>query len=170
MKTQRWLTEPISNLLVQLRSLINEVTDQQYIQKIELLSNATIGQHIRHIIEFFLELNGGYQKGRVSYDERKRDYEIETSRVCALTKLEAIISSLEKDNVDLLLVADFGIENEVLGSVTTNYNRELVYNLEHTIHHMALLRIGVKVVSTISLPEDFGLAASTIKHRTLCAQ
>ncbi len=45
-----------------------------------------------------------------------------------------------------------------------------MYTLEHTIHHMALLRIAVYAVSTIELPEDFGVAGSTIKHKKEWAQ
>jgi hypothetical protein len=51
----------------------------------------------------------------------------------------------------------------------TNYYREMAYNLEHTIHHMALIRTGINDVSRISVPENFGVAISTMKYRKQCA-
>ena len=54
--------------------------------------------------------------------------------------------------------------------ISTNFYREIAYNLEHTIHHMALIRVGISEVSNIRLPEDFGIATSTVKHRKQCAQ
>jgi len=54
--------------------------------------------------------------------------------------------------------------------VETNYYRELIYNLEHTIHHMALIKVGINEVSCIAVPEGFGIATSTIKFRRSCAQ
>jgi len=164
------VTAPLAGLLMQLQDLLERLTDEQYVRPIKLLSNATLGQHTRHIIEFFQELNTGYISGKVNYDKRKRDYRIETSRSCAIDSLTRVISLLEKKDRKLILSIDYSNDNEEPGTVETNYSRELVYNLEHTVHHMALLRIGVNAVSTIMLPEEFGVAISTLKHRNACAQ
>ncbi len=164
------VTAPLTGLLMQLQDLLETLSDEQYVRQIKLLSNATLGQHTRHIIEFFQELNAGYTSGKVNYDKRKRDYRIETSRSCAIDSLTRVISLLDKEDRRLTLTIDYSNDTEELGSVETNYSRELVYNLEHTVHHMALLRIGVNAVSTIVLPGEFGVAISTLKHRNACVQ
>jgi hypothetical protein len=81
--------------------------------------------------------------------------------------LRGLTVFLNNPDKTLVLVGDFG---GVITEVFTNFQRELVYNLEHTVHHMALLRIAVNQVSSIPLPEDFGIAMSTIKYRKACAQ
>ena len=49
--------------------------------------------------------------------------------------------------------------------VPTNEERELVYNIEHAIHHMAIIRIGIENdFPHAHLPDKFGFAYSTIKH------
>ena len=56
--------------------------------------------------------------------------------------------------------------------ILTTFERELMYNIEHTIHHLAIIKIAIRLVAPhIRLPDNFGVAASTIKHRdSLCAQ
>lgn len=156
------LSSPILNLLEQLQLVITALSDQQYTSASPLLSNATIGQHTRHIIEFFIALDNGYETGLVNYDKRKRDYSIESDRHVAVFQLYNISKLLDRPDKDLLLVAEF--DNSV--TIKTNYQRELLYNLEHIVHHMALMRVAI----TIPLPESFGVAASTLKFRKVCVQ
>jgi hypothetical protein len=54
----------------------------------------------------------------------------------------------------------------------SNIERELMYNIEHTIHHLAIIKIGLNAVAPqIALSEHFGVAPSTIRHKqNICAQ
>jgi hypothetical protein len=164
------LKHPIADLLEQLQFVIEELSDDQYTAPVSLLSNATIGQHARHIIEFFLELDKGYYDGVVNYDQRKRDHQIESNRYFAIQKLNEIKTSLSNADKNLLLSIELNAGENAAIEIKTNYFRELIYNLEHTVHHMALMRIAIASVSDILLPEKFGVAASTIKFRNACAQ
>jgi hypothetical protein len=50
-------------------------------------------------------------------------------------------------------------------TIDTNYLRELSYNIEHAVHHMAIMKIGLKEVAAyVPLPDDFGIAVSTLRH------
>lgn len=164
------LQRPITVLIEQLQQSMENLTDDQYCQRSVLLSEASIGQHLRHVIEFFLELNKGYETSLVNYDHRKRDHQIETNRLFAIEKLQEIVEFLDKPDKELTLAASFPLQHSGQLVFQTNYYRELLYNLEHTVHHMALIRIGIEAVSAIRLPVHFGVAESTLQSRNACAQ
>ena len=164
------LKKPIQNVFEQLCESLRQISNDEYKMPSPALSNATIGHHVRHIIELFLCLEQGYVSGMVNYEKRKRDCRIETNKDFAMDLMFDIFNNLEQPNKDLILEAADYCEDINLFSVPSNYYRELAYNLEHTIHHMALIRVGVNEVSTIQLPQEFGVAYSTIKFRQQCAQ
>jgi hypothetical protein len=164
------LKQPIENVFIQLNDVLDQLTDNEYIQPSRILFNATIGQHVRHIIELFQCLQNGYAEGVVNYEKRKRDYRIESDRGVAASLLRKIYRNLNKPNKHISLEAEDYNETVETVVIPSNYYREIAYNLEHTIHHMALIRVGINEVSAITLPDEFGVAYSTIKFRQLCAQ
>jgi hypothetical protein len=164
------LQQAVNNIFVQLSDSLNQLSSEQYIQPCKTLFNNTIGQHVRHIIELFQCLENGYEAGIVNYEKRKRDTEIETDKELAGRLLLDIHRGLSRDNKVLTLEACYDDHINQAINIETNYHREIAYNLEHTIHHMALIRVGITEISTIQLPDDFGVASSTVKYRKQCAQ
>lgn len=163
------LEKTIQNVLTQLSDSLLQLTNAEYSQPVKILSSATIGQHVRHVVELFICLYNGYETGTVNYEKRKRDKRIEIDKDFAIELMQMITNNLAKDNRNLKLEAGYD-DHFVPVAVPTNYYREIIYNLEHTVHHMALIRVGITEVSTITLPEGFGVASSTIKYRKECAQ
>lgn len=164
------LQQAVNNVFVQLAETITQLTPSQYIQPCTNLVNNTIGQHVRHIIELFQCLENGYPEDNVNYEKRKRDVNIETNKDLALELLQTIYTNINRADKPLTLFASYDEHSAEPIAIPTNYYREIAYNLEHTIHHMALIRVGINEVSDIKLPEDFGVASSTVKHRKQCAQ
>jgi len=164
------LQKAIQNVFVQLTASLELLTDSQYVYQSQILSNATVGQHVRHIIEMFICLEDGYPDGIVNYEKRKRDVLIETRREIAISLLKTIYEGLNKENKSLVLQGSYNEDSSELIEFGTNYFREIAYNLEHTIHHMALIKVGIREVSDIEIPDGFGVASSTIKFRKECAQ
>lgn len=160
----------IDNSFVQLRQILDQLTEAEYTQPGNVLFGASIGQHVRHIIELYICLFNGYETGTVNYEHRKRDTRIETDKDFAAELMEMICNNIDQPNKSLLLDSSYDELSADFISVETNYVRELIYNLEHTVHHMALIRVGIKEVSAIAIPEGFGVATSTIKYRRSCAQ
>jgi hypothetical protein len=164
------MEKSIALLFEQLTESVANVTNEQYCMPLAVLSHATIGQHLRHIIEFFQELDHGYEMGLINYDSRKRNHRIENESQFAVQNLRRIADGLHRPDKDLVLTASLSGETNCQCECKTNYNRELLYNLEHTVHHMAFIRMGIEAITNIHLPVGFGVAESTMQSRKTCVQ
>lgn len=160
----------IKQVFVQLTGTLEQINQEQYARPCATLSNVTIGQHVRHIIELFQCLEQGYDNNVVNYEKRKRDIAIETDKHLAIRLINGIYENLDRPDKVMTLVNCYDEISPDPIMIATNYYREVAYNLEHTIHHMALIRIGINEVSDITLPETFGVAPSTTKYKKACAQ
>lgn len=147
--------------------LLRQLTNAELTTKNLKLSQATIGEHIRHSIELLDCLLSNYEIGIVNYDVRQREIKIQTDINYAITILENQVKNIEKPNKSLSLVHCSFSESELL---PTNYYRELLYNLEHSIHHQALIKVALFSFPHIKISDSFGVAPSTLAYRKECAQ
>lgn len=152
---------------IQIITLLNQLEETEYTYCHIELSNATIGEHTRHIIEMYDSLLKSYATKVVNYDKRERNTAIQTNKKVALNAINKILQNIDLENIEMTL--EQGID-EITFQVKTNYFRELLYNLEHSIHHQALIKVAVLKDKNIQLCSEFGIAKSTIEYRTQCAQ
>lgn len=164
------LQNAVRRVFVMLTDSLDRVEEEKYSYSCANLSGSTIGQHVRHIIEMFQRLELGYQTGEVNYDNRKRDRQIETDKTHATRLIDDIIQQIQKEDKDLSLVNYPDEEPAEPERISTSYFREIVYNLEHTIHHMALIRVGLREIGGIPVDDSYGVSSSTIKFRKQCVQ
>ena len=74
-------------------SLLEQLTGPQaYTAPCAELSNASIGEHTRHVIELYQCLLAGYEKGEVNYDARKRNKLYENDRAEAIATGNPMVS------------------------------------------------------------------------------
>jgi hypothetical protein len=155
------------NILTQLSDLVHQLSEQDFIRPIDSLGRSTIGQHLRHTMEFFICLEQGFEAGLINYDKRAHDKLIESDKFIALATLEKINEFIASQPADkaLKLEAGYDLDKEEFVTINTNFLRELVYNIEHAVHHMAIMKIGIREIAPgVNLPHDFGIAASTIRY------
>lgn len=160
------LLEAVQANFRQLSDLLRQLSPADYARPCEDLSGASIGQHMRHIIELYQCLQQQYAAGTVNYDLRKRDLVLESDPDAALAAIETLSANVPNAEKDLTLSQSM---DGCTLSIPTNYSREMLYNLEHAIHHEALIKVALRGLSHIAVPESFGVAASTIAHRQ-CAR
>jgi uncharacterized damage-inducible protein DinB len=156
------------NILKQLANLVSDVSQDDFVKPSQSLSHSTIGQHLRHTLEFFICFEKGFNAGIINYDKRAHDKLIESDKLIASATIERIINfvnNLQQDK-SLKLEVGYDLDKEEFITIDTTATRELVYNIEHAVHHMAIMKIGVREISPLTkLPAEFGVAASTVRYR-----
>ncbi|HEY0651596.1 MAG TPA: hypothetical protein VGD65_00665 [Chryseosolibacter sp.] len=162
------ITKACLTILDQLADLAQHINAADFVKESESLSRSTVGQHLRHTLEFFICFERGYEQGTVNYDKRAHDKLIETDKFIALATIRRIGDFVRNlnENKALKLEVSYETSNDNFVTIETNATRELVYNIEHAVHHMAIMKIGVREVAAyVHLPSDFGVAASTVRHK-----
>lgn len=141
-----------------------KVSPISYTTSIAPLFNSTLGRHTRHFIELYQCLLFQPNIGVVNYDARQRSVGIETDKNEAIQVIKAIQQQLLTldSSTPLLIETDLCPDEKVSSSLL----RELLFNYDHCVHHLALIRVGLHFVQpNIDLPERFGMAVSTINHQ-----
>jgi len=153
-------------VLDQLDAVLCQISAEHYALNISSL-NASVSQHIRHILEFYVCLFEGLKIGVVNYDNRERDPRIENDKLFTLELIKELKEKINNqvDNNNLILELKYGGISENNISLSTNYYRELAYNIEHTIHHLAIIKQSIiNHFNYIELPNHFGIASSTVRY------
>ncbi|MDA9588614.1 DinB family protein [Flavobacteriaceae bacterium] len=166
--------QPHQIVLSDLKNLMRQMNTSELTNKNKVLSKASIGEHFRHIIEFYQCCISQKESGFVNYDLRKRNKNLEENPNFGIQTIETILNYLStlhlKDDTPLLLGS--GEESQLPSSDTiqSSFFRELAYCLDHCIHHQSLIKIGLMEQGLDHLIDDnFGVAFSTQKHREECA-
>ncbi len=155
-------------ILAQLSDVVSQISEEDFRKPSAALSQSTVGQHLRHTLEFFICLEQGYELGVVNYDKRIHNKAMENDKHIALHTIRQIQEFVGCNQADKSLKLEVGYQpdSEECVSIDTNYLRELTYNVEHAVHHMAIMKIGIReVASYVKLSPDFGIAVSTLRYK-----
>jgi uncharacterized damage-inducible protein DinB len=155
-------------ILSQIFDLVTQLSDSEFTAELELLNGNTLGKHVRHIIEFFDLLISGSSKGIINYDKRKHEVLFETSTEATLRKMEQLIQEVENLRCDneVFLEVSYSNTNSDSVKIKSSLERELAYNIEHAIHHMAIIKIAIQTVfPNITVDTNFGVAYSTVRFQ-----
>ena len=160
-------------ILSQLSDVTEQIHENDFKSPVDALGGSSIGQHLRHTLEFFFCLEKGYELGLINYDNREHDKLIETDKFIASAAIDRItrfVSSMDV-NKSLKLELSYTMSMNSSVIVETNYYRELIYNIEHAVHHMAIMKIGLRSIAPyIQLSPAFGIAASTIRYQSMTSE
>jgi hypothetical protein len=163
------LTEACNDILGQLSDAVKQLTEKEFTKPSETLSGSSVGQHLRHTLEFFICLEKGCEIGLINYDKRDHDKLVENDKDVALLTIDRIRQFILHQSINKPLLLEVGYDSTCDENVSlqTNYFRELTYNIEHAVHHMAIMKIGIREVAPHTLiPDNFGVAASTLRFRS----
>ncbi len=157
------------NLIIAIRrsldELLDQLSDSDYTRACPVLSGATVGEHVRHIIEMFWSPYAVRVRRGQLRSAPARGSNPNPNRIGA-AKNEQIKTGLMRADKPLLLAQN--LDGGPV-SIPSNYRRELLYNLEHCIHHQAMIRVALQQYA-VEVGAGFGIAHSTLEYKKQCAR
>jgi len=86
--------QPHQIVLSDLKNLMRQMNTSELTNKNKVLSKASIGEHFRHIIEFYQCCISQKESGFVNYDLRKRNKNLEENPNFGIQTIETILNYL----------------------------------------------------------------------------
>jgi len=164
---QQILHESLSAILSQGATMLEWISDEDYARDVPV-AGASIGGHYRHVLEHIEPLVCSVS-AVIDYDARRRDPWIEKNREGAVQRtleLSEACGGLQEEALDLPVrvrhKVDYGSMREP--SADSTLRREFLFGISHAVHHFAMIAIMARIME-IPVPEGFGLAPATAKHR-----
>lgn len=155
-------------ILEQITAALNGLSGEQYRMPLEVFNGSTIGQHFRHIFDFYHCLLRDLESGPVDYCNRERHPRIESEPVYAKEKFSELMTRIEglQEEEAVKVRADFTANEMVPRPVVhSTVGRELMFAFDHAVHHLAIIKIGIQTAfPNVKLEENLGVAPSTLKH------
>ena len=162
------LNMAVKGVLDQGCTFLDLMSDEVYARPLQGTFAASLGAHYRHVLDHFLCLMEGIRTGEVNYDQRRRNQQLENSIACARLVTEGLIEefgdlSREALQRECTVTYSVGYGDTDAEPVRSNLAREVMFCVGHAIHHYALLKL-LCAQEGVSLPYEFGVAPSTLKH------
>lgn len=165
---KRTLVTVALSLLEDAKWYLDRTPESSFTQQLTRLTGSTIGLHTRHFIEHFQAFTDALKKVQtepdvvLNYDCYHSPEAIGekpgSARICVMTLMEEL-PRLMHNQIFWLENTSLLVERPVL--IPTTFERELLCNIEHTLHHFAMIKIGLNVVAPcLELPAHFGVAPS----------
>jgi hypothetical protein len=155
---------------------VSQLPTEELIKRNDKTGNSSIGMHIRHILEFYIGILDDDQVTIINYDLRKRDLVLEydvSAILETISRLKTQLNSLSTEQLDrpIDFQASYSAISDQKESHPSSLSRELAYGLEHAIHHLAIIKLCCHVLEIpIAVDGNFGVAYSTQRNATVCAQ
>jgi hypothetical protein len=139
-----------------------------YDRPLEGSFEASLGAHYRHVLDHFLSLKEGIRTGHVNYDARRRSPLLESSVTQARLATEGLIDEFRALSPEILrreCTVTYSVDYVEGGAerVPSNFAREVMFCVEHAVHHYAILKL-LCANTEVKLPYEFGIAPSTLRY------
>lgn len=159
----------LENITAQITRLLDDLPAEIYSAPIEIFEGASIGQHCRHIYEFYACLARSSMTGALDYSDRQRDPALEKDKNQIREAFQQVLPQLAKldEGRSIRVKGDLSVDPQASRpEMISTMGREMTFVHDHAVHHLAIIRIGLRALAPDFQPEaQLGLAPATIKHQ-----
>lgn len=152
--------------LKQITMLLTLLSSQTKTKQRHLFVEQRIGAHVRHVHDHFRSLFVGLNSGIVDYNLRNRDSAEELDIQTSLTehdKIFAKLNTLDISAARIEIISEINCHATENLQMASSVDRELLYLINHTIHHAAIIKL-IMELGGVACPHEIGLAPGTATY------
>jgi uncharacterized damage-inducible protein DinB len=154
----------LAKSLDDMADLLVRLSDETYRSRPAGGVSGSIGAHVRHVLDHVKVLVDRPRHRTITYDHRERDTAIEQDRaagIAALRRVSYRLAAAMDAPPDEILTLEVLVEHDQppIG-VSTSLAREVVFALQHTVHHQAIISVLLQQAGVVT-PPRFGYAPAT---------
>ena len=162
------LPDALSQSLAQINDVFSALNVLPNTMANEYFNDLRIGCHLRHIYDHVLAVKKSENTGVVDYNLRNRCSQIECDRALSHQLWCELMVWCQQLNVCVLskpvkVVSEVNALQSMSVEVQSQFARELLYLINHSIHHLAYIKLLLQQ-KNITLPDTVGLAPSTATY------
>lgn len=159
------LRNALANSLEQILAIVDILKALPASQATYLYREKGVGRHVRHIADHFVALRLGLEAGAIDYNQRSRGTAVELDWEPAsifFGDIAAWLNKLEGVDREIEVFSEIDCWKTVSQSFKSTVARELLYLINHTIHHAAYINLLLHCEG-ITTPEHIGIAPGTAR-------
>ena len=160
------LRKALSSCLGQVETILDLIEQDSSDRAKLTYRDRSLGKHVRHIIDHVLAFKVAEESGLLDYDRRNRGSDIEVDWDTARQFLDGVrewLVNTETRSLPLRVKSEIDCKASVSELFESNSDRELLYLINHTIHHIAYMRLLMEQQG-YQLPDHIGFAPSTASY------
>ncbi|MFT5163676.1 MAG: putative damage-inducible protein DinB [Alteromonadaceae bacterium] len=157
------LLKGCAEALAQIGVIIDATIEKQTATGQNIYQVSRLGSHVRHVVDHFLALQKGLTTQVIDYNQRNRDSIIQTDINAGAQAIEGIIEQLSQmpsTDFKVSVICEIDCSVTLSEQFDSTLRRELLYLINHTIHHTAYVKLLVKPYG-VTLADPIGIAPGT---------
>lgn len=160
----RFLVEENIGLIDQGVDLVVSLDPDVYRRNAHEHFTSGVGRHFRHVLDFYERMLMG-RGSVVDYESRRRDERIEVDPDYATRAARTICGALGEIDASspVRIRTECRDGDGISVEADSTVERELAMLASHTIHHYAIIALILRI-QDVSVPEEFGVAPSTLRY------
>jgi len=150
------------HILERIEDMLHGIGEENYCRRHVHSFDATVGEHVRHVIEFYQLYIQSSEAQVLDYNNRERNTVLENdpnAAIAAITKIREELTELveTKGDGDISVISDSG------AVCSSSRARELEFLGGHTIHHNAII-VSMCESMSVSVDSEMAFAPSTLAN------
>lgn len=160
----RFLVEENIGLIGQGVDLVASLDPEVYRRNTHAHFTSGVGRHFRHVLDFYERMLMG-RDSVIDYESRRRDERIEVDPDFAIRAGRTICGALREIDAPspVRVRTECRDADGVAVEADSTVERELAMLASHTVHHYAIIALILRI-QAVSVPENFGVAPSTLRY------